>query len=322
MASAEPDGRAAFALTPPVMHEYTDSDVKRQMASTRIRSMQRIYSPGLVVLLLAAWVLPVAAQEAAGKKLNVLEGPATAKLGKVAQLELPEGFVFLDGDLTRKLMKSSGEPTSGNEVGFLRPTNAHWSVVFEFSDIGYVKDDDKDKLDAAKLLKSYQDGTAEQNKAREAAGNPPLIIVGWEQEPKYDPVTHNLTWAIRATSGGEPLLNYNTRLLGRKGVMEVVLICDPSDLPATLPAFHQLLANHKFETGESYAEYRPGDKIAKYGLGALVLGGAAVGAMKLGLFGWLALALKKGFKLIILALVAVAAFFKKIFGRITGKRDE
>ena len=284
--------------------------------------MQRIYSPGLVVLLLAAWVLPVAAQEAAGKKLNVLEGPATAKLGKVAQLELPEGFVFLDGDLTRRLMKSSGEPTSGNEVGFLRPTNAHWSVVFEFSDIGYVKDDDKDKLDAPKLLKSYQEGTAQQNKAREAAGNPPLLIVGWEQEPNYDPETHNLTWAIRATSGGEPLLNYNTRLLGRKGVMEVVLICDPNDLPTTLPAFKDLLAHHKFATGESYAEYRAGDKIAKYGLGALVLGGAAVGAAKLGLLGPVILFFKKGWKLLIVAVVALLAMFKKLFSRLTGRRDE
>ena len=228
--------------------------------------------PIQLALLFSALLFATATPAAQPKEMEVLHGPATAKLGTVSQIEIPAGFAFLDGEMTRALMKASGEPTSGNELGFLRPTNGEWSVIFEFSDIGYVKDDDKDKLDAPKLLKSYQDGTAQQNKAREAAGNPPLLIVGWEQEPKYDSETHNLTWAIRATSGGEPLLNYNTRLLGRKGVMEVVLICDPKDLPTTLPEFKTLLTHHKFATGESYAEYRPGDKIAKYGLGALVLG--------------------------------------------------
>lgn len=123
---------------------------------------------GIMLLVPSLW-----AQDAKDKKsVDILKGPATAKVGAVAQIEVPAGYAFLDGKTTRALLKASGEPTSGNEVGFLRPTNAHWSVIFEFSSIGYVKDDDKDKLDANKLLKSYQDGTAEANKAREAAGNP------------------------------------------------------------------------------------------------------------------------------------------------------
>lgn len=285
-----------------------------------MRNHQRHFLTLLGLLLIAS---SLCAQDAKQKKeVDVLYGPATAKLGVIAQIELPAGFAFLDGKTTRALMKASGEPTSGREQGFIRPTNAQWSVIFEFNDVGYVKDDDKDKLNAAKLLKSYQDGTAEQNKEREAVGRPPMIIVGWEQEPRYDPVTHNLTWAIRATSGGEPFLNYNTRLLGRKGVMEVVLICDPNDLPTTLPTFQGLLANHKFMTGESYAEYRAGDKIAKYGLGALVLGGAAVGAAKLGMLAWVLPLLKKIWVFIVAAVVAAANFFKRLFNRVTGKKDE
>lgn len=282
----------------------------------------RILLP-LATLGLALTVAPLSAQDATAKqKPNLLEGPATAKLGAVAELGLPAGFIFLDGNGTRALMKSRGNQVSGNEVGFVRHTNGEWAVFFEFSDIGYVKDDDKDKLDAPKLLESYKKGTAANNKDREAAGQPPIEIVGWQQEPQYDAETHNLTWAIRATSEGQEFLNYNTRLLGRKGVMEVVLVCDTEKLAATLPEFKKLLAEHKFQTGESYAEYRPGDKIAKYGLGALVLGGAAVGAAKLGMFAWLGVLLKKGFKFVVLAVVAVAVFFKKIFNRISGKKDE
>ena len=116
-------------------------------------------------------------------------------------------------------------------------------------------------------------------------------------------------------------MNYNTRLLGRKGVMEVVLIVDADKLPQTLPAFRSLLANYSFQTGQNYAEYRPGDKVAKYGLAALVLGGAAVGAAKLGLFAWLAVFFKKGLKFVIIAVVAIIASIKKVLAKIFGRRQ-
>jgi uncharacterized membrane-anchored protein len=97
--------------------------------------------------------------------------------------------------------------------------------------------------------------------------------------------------------------------------MEVVLICEPAQLPETLPKFRSLLAGYAYQSGQSYAEYRPGDKIAKYGLGALVVGGAAVGAAKLGLFAWVAILFKKAWKLVVLLFAAIAGFFKKLFGR-------
>jgi uncharacterized membrane-anchored protein len=251
-----------------------------------------------------------------GTKPNVLKGPATAKMEGIARVEVPAGYQFLDGKTTRAVMKASGQPISGRESGLLMPTNEHWSVIFEFNDVGFVKDDEKDKLDADKLLASIREGTARANKERERLGSPPLEIVGWEQPPRYDSVTHNLEWAVRATSAGRPILNYNTRLLGRKGVMEAVLIVEPDKLPETLPTFKRLLAGYSFQSGQNYAEYRSGDKIAKYGLAALIVGGGAVGAAKLGMFAWLAVALKKAWKLIVVAVVGVVSFSKRlIFGR-------
>ncbi|TAL07161.1 MAG: DUF2167 domain-containing protein, partial [Verrucomicrobia bacterium] len=216
-----------------------------------------------------------------------LEGPATAKLGSVAEIKVPVGYIFTDGKTLRKLLEAGGNPVSGNELGSLEPTNGEWSVMFRFEDVGYVKDEDKDKLDADKLLQNYKDGTEAGNKVREKAGRPPIHVVGWEQPPRYNETTHNLEWAIRGECQGRDILNYDTRLLGRKGVMKVILIVDPKELPQTLPTFKTLMAGYNFDTGQSYAEYRPGDKVAKYGLAALVAGGAAVGAAKLGLFAWL-----------------------------------
>jgi uncharacterized membrane-anchored protein len=225
----------------------------------------------------------------------------------------------MDGDQTRAMLRRAGDSVSGNELGFLRPEKGGWAVYFEFDDIGYVKDADKEKLDAAKLLQSYKEGTAAANKERARAGFPPIEIVGWDKEPSYDPQTHNLEWCMRARSEGQEFVNYNTRLLGRKGVMEVVLVVDPEDLAATLPEFRAVTAGHQFSTGQSYAEYKPGDKIAKYGLGALVLGGAAVGAAKLGLFASLAVFFKKAWKLVIIGLIAVAGAIKGLFNKLTGR---
>jgi len=257
----------------------------------------------------------------AKRKLGLIGGPAKAKLKDIAQVDVPEGYVFIDGNGLRALLKRAGEPTSGNELGLLRPTNHSWSVMFEFSPDGYVKDDEKNSLNADKILADIKAGNAEANKERVKNGNPPLEVVGWEQPPKYDETTHNLEWCIRATSEDHAILNYNTKLLGRKGVMEVVLIVDPEKLHETMPDFRNVLANYSFQTGQTYAEYRPGDKVAKYGLAALVVGGAAVGALKLGLFSWLFLFLKKGLKFVIVAVVAVVAAIKKIFAKIFNRRQ-
>jgi uncharacterized membrane-anchored protein len=299
------------------MSKELPRDIRQMKGTKLIRNSILLVACGFTLA-----TSPLCAQSLRTNKLEVLKGPATARLGTVAQIELPAGFSFLDGKTTRALMKASGEPVSGRELGLLMPTNEHWSVIFEFNDIGYVKDADKEKLDAADILKEIKRGNDEANKKREQAGNLPLIIVGWEQPPHYNTNTHNLEWAILATSDNHPILNYNTRLLGRKGVMEVVLIVEPDQLPKTLPTFKNLIAGYQFRSGESYAEYSKGDKVAKYGLAALVVGGAAVGAAKLGLLGPVILFFKKAWKLLIIAVVAVVGAIKKLFARLFGRRDE
>jgi uncharacterized membrane-anchored protein len=276
----------------------------------------------LAALLLSVLLTPALRAQDSKPPAGVVVGPGTGKLGSVSQIEVPAEFTFLDSKATQAMMKKRGEPVSGDELGFLRHPSGEWVVFFQFSDVGYVKDDDKDKLTAKadELLDSYKKGTAEDIKRRKAAGEPTINIIGWLQEPKYDTATHNLTWAIRATSAGEEFLNYNTRLLGRKGVMEVILVCDSAQLQKILPEFNQLLTKHQFSAGESYAEYKQGDKIAAYGLAALVAGGAAVGAVKLGLFAGLLAFLKKGWKLVILGVAAIGVAIKKVIDKITGNR--
>ena len=247
-------------------------------------------------------------------KLKWIEGPAKADIKNIAEIQLPEGFMFIGAKETQQILEANGNPTSGNELGLLAPSSRDWFVVFEFSDVGYVKDDDKDKLDADKLLKSIREGNEAANSYREKMGAAPLHVTGWEFPPRYNEQTHNLEWAIRAESEGHAVVNYNTRLLGRKGVMEVNLVIKPDRLAEAIPAYQAILKDYSYKAGEGYAEYRQGDKLAKYGLAALITAGPAAVAVKTGLFAGLLLLLKKTWKLVVVALAAVIAWLKRLVG--------
>jgi uncharacterized membrane-anchored protein len=249
-------------------------------------------------------------------KVKWTRGPASVSIGSQANFEIPAGFVFTDGAGARRLLEYSGNIPDGSELGLFAPTNLEWFAIFDFSEEGYVKDDEKDKLDADKMLAAIKKGNEAGNKERKKRGWPLMQIVGWDQKPAYDAETHNLGWAIRVESDGGQSVNYNTRLLGRKGIMSVNLVIDPEKLQATLPEYKQMLAKYDYKPGERYSEFKQGDKIAKYGLAALVVGGAAAGAAKLGLFGTIAVFFKKAWKLVIIAVVAIGAFLKRlILGR-------
>ncbi len=238
-------------------------------------------------------------------------GPGSGDLDGTAEVSIPEDYVFAGAESTRVLMEAMQNPTSGKELGFLAPTGIEWFVVFEFDEVGYVRDDEKNSLDADAMLESIKKGTEASNKERQRRGWPTMTIVGWAQAPRYSEATHNLEWAITGESGGDTIINYNTRILGRGGVMRVTLVTNPDLLPQTLPKFKDLLAGYAFQKGHRYAEFKKGDKMAKYGLAALVVGGASAVAVQTGLFKWI-------WKALVLGAVAIGSFFKRFFG---GKRE-
>ncbi|MCX6869124.1 MAG: DUF2167 domain-containing protein [Verrucomicrobia bacterium] len=249
-------------------------------------------------------------------RLSWIQGPTNVSLTGRATLKIPKGFRFLEAKGAQEFLKKTGNRPSGQETGLLMHTQDEWWVILEFEEIGYVKDDEKKELDADKLIASYRQGSESMNEARQERGTPPIRIVGWHVAPNYNDITKNLEWSVEAESGGEKFVNYNVRLLGRKGVTKVTLIEDRTHVDATLPLFREILRSHQYSSGESYAEYRQGDRIAQYGLGALVLGGAAAAAAKFGLFAPLILFIKKAWKVVAAAVVGAVMWIKNwITGR-------
>jgi len=239
-----------------------------------------------IAMLGIAW--PVASQapperRGAGDEMASLawqRGPIDAKIGKIATLKIDEGQAFLDAPNTRRFLELNRNPPRDNHYTLVGGDGT-WFAVFSFEDSGYVKDDET--LDADALLKSLQDSDEPSNKERKRLGMPPLHTVGWAVPPHYDAATKRLEWGMRLrTEERHEIVNYTIRLLGRRGIVHATLVCDPEHLDRDVAAFKQALTRYAFVPGETYAEFRAGDKVAEYGLAALVLGGAAAVATKSG----------------------------------------
>jgi uncharacterized membrane-anchored protein len=248
------------------------------------------------------------AQEVAA--LSWQKGPAEGRVGTVATVRVPPGMVFLDSVGTRRFLELAGNPPRDNRYT-LAPQDLSWFSIFIFDPSGYVRDDEK--LDAAALLKRLQDGDARQNDERRRLGMAVLHTDGWHVPPHYDVDGKRLEWGVRLRAeDGAQTVNYAVRLLGRRGVMQAILVSDPGSLDKDMMAFKAALKGYDFAAGERYSEFRAGDRVAEYGLAALVVGGAAAVASKTG-------AGKAVGKMLIYGGLAafgvVGAALKKIFGR-------
>lgn len=273
---------------------------------------------GLVAVSAApGWAQEPAPSQQQGPKINWQDGPTTAKLGDIAEITIPEGYRFTDKAGTEKLLQVTQNIPNGRELGAIVAADSDWFMIFDFEDTGYIKDDEGSKLDADAILKNLKEGTEESNAERAKHGWKPIHIAGWERQPFYDPQTHNLTWATLVRDENpqvEGSVNHSIRVLGRYGTMRVDLVAGPAEYAGLTSKFNALISGFHYTQGNRYSEFTKGDKVAEYGLTALILGGGAAVALKTGL-------LAKFWKFIVMGIVAIGAALKKLFQKIFGKEE-
>jgi uncharacterized membrane-anchored protein len=267
---------------------------------------------GLIISLVASH--SINADEPDTSDLDWKLGPMKALIGEQATLDLPAGYYYLDAPNTKKFMEASQNISSGNEY-LIAKDGDNWFAVFNFSPTGYVKDNES--LDADALLKSIQAGTEAGNVEKRKRGWPTMSITGWRFKPHYDTSTNLLEWAFNAVNDEtqEPVINFNTRLLGRTGVMEVTLVAGPDNIDTAVADLKKRLVNYEFVTGEKYSEFRQGDRVAEYGLAALIAGGAAAVAAKKGWFAALLGFLAAAWKIVAAAVVGLLVWLKSLFSK-------
>jgi len=205
-------------------------------------------------------------------RIQWITGPAKASLGKVAEVNVPAGYKFADEGSARSLLERMKNPVPKDLVGILAPASGKWFAILEFGDIGYVRDDDKDRLDAGAMLNGVRRTITRQNKEGSKSGQVTIDSADWELRPVYDPSEHKLEWAIRIKTGGqaEVVINHAVRLFGRRGVLNVIAV-QPYRPDLNLATLREIAKGLSFKAGEGYRDYQQGDKLARYGLADLVI---------------------------------------------------
>jgi uncharacterized membrane-anchored protein len=273
----------------------------------------------LAALLLVSLSIPGFAQrDPAGikeelGKLEWQKGPGNGKIASKAEIAIAPNHVFLDAKNTRRFLELTGNPPRDGHYTYA-PASLAWFAIFSYSDTGYVKDDEK--INAEDLLRNLKESDGPSNEERKRLGMGAIFTDGWQVPPHYDAETKRLEWGVRLKAGnGEPVVNYTARLLGRSGVMNATLVSDPDTLNQDMAEFRTALQQFTYASGEKYTEFKQGDRVAEFGLAALILGGAAAIATKKGVWGALVAFLAAFWKLIagvvVAGLAALGSFFKR-----------
>jgi uncharacterized membrane-anchored protein len=251
-------------------------------------------------------------------------GPTKIDLQDQGILELPEGFGFIPHHEAMQIHKALGNNPSSSLLGLIIDKDLKWLIDVDYLDVGYIKDDEASTISSSanNLLETIRKITEKDNINRRAMGISPLNVKSWLQKPSYDKNKNILFWSILGhdDEGGQ-FVNYKVNLLGREGIISLVLIADGSAILQEQETISNLFHSIQFNPEKRYSDFNSAtDKIAGYGLIALITG---VVAKKLGLFALAGAFIAKFAKVIGVILFAGAGviinyfrnFISKIFNR-------
>lgn len=242
----------------------------------------------------------------------------------IAQIDVGPDFVYLDQkDATTYLTKVLGNPASaveGND-GMIAPkaNGQNWFAVIEYAPAGHVADSDESSINYDDLLNQIKTSADEETKQRRDNKLQGYRVIGWAQKPYYDATNKKLYWAKALQFDGEnsETLNYDIRVLGRAGYVNVKIVDSINQLANINAQVPTILSMVNFTKGNSYTDYVEGtDHKAAYGIAGLIAGGILA---KAGFFKGLLVLAAAFWKVIAVAVVgffaAVGNFFRKLLGR-------
>jgi uncharacterized membrane-anchored protein len=223
------------------------------------------------------------------RRVDSIENTLHYKTGKIelgtgiATINVPATFKFLGPEEARYVVTTLwGNPPSNNApLGLLFPANSGatdpggYAFIIQFEDIGYVKDGDADKMNYDDLLKDLKKSSAEDNIQRAKMGLYTMDLVGWAAKPYYDKQRKVLHWAKEFSIPGneENTLNYDVRVLGRKGVLTLQAVSGMTELDSVNAHIDDVLAMVAFNDGHKYGDFNSStDNVAAWTIGGLVAG--------------------------------------------------
>jgi uncharacterized membrane-anchored protein len=233
-----------------------------------------------------------------------------------ATLNVPKGFKYLDGTQTQKVLTELwGNPEDTSILGSILPEDKgvlagdSWMFVINYVEDGFVKDDDADDINYDDLLVDMKEEISAANTERTTQGYGNLSLVGWASKPYYDNKLKVLHWAKELKFGTDETntLNYDLRVLGRKGMYNVSAVAGMAQLNEVKKSIPQIINSIQYAQGFKYSDFdEDNDHVAEWTIGGLIAGKVLA---KVGFFAILA----KFGKFIIIGLIAGFGLIKKFF---------
>lgn len=258
---------------------------------------------------------------------NYQTGTVPIKEG-LATIIVPQGFKYLNGTDSETILTNVwGNPPSDPSdpsLGMLLPedfklrNDSMYAINITYTEDGYIDDEDAKEIDYDELLATMKSDAVASNEYRMENGYQSIELVNWASPPFYDAANKKLHWAQELKFGDSPqhTLNYNIRILGRKGYLQFNAIGEMFVLEQVKNNIDPILSSINFNSGNRYADFNPDlDEVAAYGIGGLIAGKAL---MKAGVLAKVGLVIAKFWKIIALA---VLGFFGSI-GKFFGKKEE
>lgn len=197
-------------------------------------------------------------------KINWISGPQQITIGSYANVNIPSGYRFADGNGARIILESENNPVPNDLIGIIAANSGKWCAVMEYSPKGYVKNPDTGQLNTTAVLKDVQ------KQFQSGDSGTAITALNWNSQPAYDPLNHSLAWSLQVQTPSSKVLNETSVLLGRHGILEVT---DARAYPlAAGPSLTEIMPNIAFPKGERYSDYQAGDKVSEIGLSELITG--------------------------------------------------
>ena len=229
--------------------------------------------------------------------------------------ELSEGFALLRGDAARRFDYLTQGMEDPDTEALIYNQDTEIQLIFNYYPEGYVSLEDWEDLDADDLLKEISANTESDNTERAKNNISSLKIGGWLQKPRLNKDNKTVSWVFDVVDGEERYVNAISIKLGRKGYEKVTWVSSYDNYLKSMDLMVSLVNQQKFDKGSRYADFSIGDKIAAFGIASLVAITAGGNQKTQGILAGLIAMGKKLLIPVLIALGAIGAFFRKLFGR-------
>lgn len=264
-----------------------------------------------------------AVQDELGKMHWSKAGDYTLPASK-SKLAIPADFVGVFGPEAQRVMElTNGTPHPQTEAVLIDKEDD--MIVFDWQPEGYVSSDDWGDMGAAAMLRSITENTAADNAERAKQHFPDLTVTGWLKEPTLDHGSNTAFWTIELQESSRPLVNSIALRLARQGYERIVWVAD-KERYANSTILQTMLTANNFPIGLRYVDHATGDKMAGYGVAALVATVAGAKIAKAAGFVGLLVLLKKAWLIPVLLFGAfrrkLAGFFRRGRPSVTSGNDQ